>query len=148
MISKISFTGKAYFLDNVKKTIAPEHKKRIENYAKRLDDSEDVVVFGQEAKRDYVYQGKIYTRSQVSADLDNDNMGYKIETPNGTIKAPLKEVGLEKTLLPIYNAYIIASHNKENMNYAPNRKRFDFTDNAENVLIRPDNRVEEDSVVY
>ena len=148
MINKISFTGKAYFLDNVKKTIAPEHKKRIENYAKKLDESEDVVVFGQEARRDYVYQGKVYARNQVRADLNDNDMSYKIETPNGVIKASLKEVGLEKTLLPIYNAYIIAPHNKEDMSYMPNRKCFDFTEKAENVLIRPDNRVEKDTIEY
>ena len=148
MISKISFAGKAYFLDNVKKTITPEHKKRIENYAKKLDESEDVVVFGQEARRDYVYQGKIYNRSQVKADLNDNDMSYKIETPDGVVKASLKEVGIEKTLLPIYNAYIIAPHNKEDMSYAPNRKHFDFTEKTENVLIRPDNRIEEDTVKY
>lgn len=148
MINKISFTGKAYFLDGVRKTIAPEHKKRIENYAKKLDENEDVVVFGQEVKRNYVYQGEVYSRNQVFADLNDNDMGYRIETPNGTIKASLKDVGLEKTLLPIYNSYIIAGHNKEDMNYAPYRKRFDFTEGAKNVLIRPDNKVEEDSVIY
>ena len=45
-------TGKAYFLDNIEKSIKPEHKTRIQNYAQKLDEDTDVVVFGQTVKRD------------------------------------------------------------------------------------------------
>ncbi|MBR2386754.1 hypothetical protein IKA92_05610, partial [bacterium] len=127
---------------------APEHKKRIQNYAKKLDADMDVVVVGQTITRDLIYKGQIYDKSQISADLSDGDMQYKINTPEGVVKVPIEEIKHTRTLNPIYNAYIFASHNKENMNYAPYKKQFDFTGNTENVLIRPDNRVEEDSIVY
>ena len=148
MINKIGFTGKAYFLDNVSKKINPEHKKRIENYAHRLCNDTDVVVFGQEKEEKYIYQGTVYSKDKVALDIDSDEIKLKISTQKGIEKVPTSEVECRKTPIPIYNAYILEDYNKEDIDIMPYRKQFDFTKNTTNTLIRPNNGLEEDDIDY
>jgi ABC-type Fe3+-citrate transport system substrate-binding protein len=148
MINKINFTGKAYFLDKVNRRINPEHKQRIEEYAKKLDKDTDVVVFGQTVERGYLYQGRFYTQDEVCIGLENDDINIKIRTPQGVRTAKIEDIKPDTVARQVYNAYIFADYNKENLNIQPYRKQFDFTLSADDVLIRPDNHLEEDTIKY
>ena len=147
-IDKINFTGKAYFFDNVNNAIKPEHKKRIEDYAKKLDEDTDVCVFGQKTQEYCFYEGQAYSKDKVSLDFSDDDINIKIQTPEGTKKAQIGEIAFKKILLPIYNACIYTNYNKENPYYMPYRKQFDFTKEAQNTLIRPNNKEEKDNIEY
>ena len=78
----------------------------------------------------------------------NNKTGKTILSIDSIIHGAFGNIGGNHKIKWYINSYIIAGHNKEDMNYAPYRKRFDFTEGAKNVLIRPDNKVEEDSVIY
>lgn len=147
-INKISFTGKAYFLDNIEKSIKPEHKTRIQNYAQKLDEDTDVVVFGQEIEQSFIYKGRAYSRKDISADWGDDDIKLKIKTPNGVEKVGINEVANNISYIPIYNAFVLSKHNKENMGIPPYRKQFDFTKEARNTIIRPDSKIEPDDIEY
>ena len=134
MIKPINFTGKAYFLDSATKALTDNQKQRIETYATKKGKYIDVVVLGPQKEDSYEYDGETYTKKDVSLDL-KDDIQYKIKTQNGIKKVDPKEVKITSKQVPVFNAYIIYSANKENLNLPPDKKEFDFTGASESTII-------------
>ena len=124
MIKPVSFMGKAYFLDGALANMTDLQKKRIENYAKKCDDSTSVVVIGNKTETHYEYQGEDYDSHYVSY-YSNDEK-YKIKTAKGTKFVEKDELKISEIPIPVFNAYIIYDFNTANVKLPHYTKEFDF----------------------
>ena len=140
MIRNISFTGKAYFLDNVKDNISKSHKTRIEEYAKKLDEDSDVIVIGQQEEFEYEYKGKKYPQNAIGVNLGKENFSYSIRDNGKIINVPSNEVKINAKHPPLYNAYIVHAYDKASIATIPEKKQFDFRPNAKSTLIEATGR--------
>jgi hypothetical protein len=133
MIKPISFAGKAYFLDNVLKTIPQDHKRRIERYAEKCEENTNVVVIGTKKDTVYEYDGVTYGNNNIS--YITNTRQYRLQTPKGSRTVPAEHVKISEVSVPVYNAYIIYDFNTENVRLAHYFKEFDFRPGAKSKLI-------------
>ena len=148
MINKISFTGKAYFLEKINKTIAPKHKKGIENYAHNLSRNSDVVVFSQEQEKKLFYQGQPFNMIKFTCGTKNDGLRLEIKVTDGIKEVPIEEIEVREIPLPFYNAYIFDDYNKKDLYTLPYKKQFYFTDSANNTANKAYNDTEKSPTDY
>ena len=140
MIKNISFSGKAYFLDEVAKNISKAHKTRIEEYAKKLDEDSDVIVIGQQEEFEYEYEGKKYPQGAIGVNLGKENYTYTLRDAGKVINVPSSEVKINAKHPPLYNAYIVHTYDKASIVTIPEKKQFDFRPNAKSTLIEATGR--------
>ena len=127
MIKPINFAGKAYFSENVKKTIDPVHKKRIEAYASKKPSDVDVFVMGHHVDYLYKINGVNYTAEQCRLIEEDKQLKIEVDTPKGKVAVAPSELTEIKKPSTVYNAYVINGMQKSNLKYVPDRKQFCFS---------------------
>ena len=143
MIKPINFTGKAYFSENVKKTIDPVHKKRIEAYASKKPSDVDVFVMGHHVDYFYEINGVNYTAEQCKLVEKDNQLKIEVDTEDGKIAVAPSELKEIRKPSNTYNAYIINGMQKSNIKYMPDKKQFCFSP-YKSTIIYSDGREHED----
>ena len=129
-VSPVSFLGQAIFSRRALKTISPECKQRIENYAAKRPDDTDVFVIGQKIEKGIVYQGEFYNENQYSVEKDVFRRGaayYSVAQPDGSkIKVYPEETKNISREVPVYIAYLFYDASCSTLDYPVVSKEFDF----------------------
>ena len=133
MIKPVSFSGKAYFFDDVLKTIPQEHKRRIEKYAEKCDENTNVVVIGNKKETLYEYNGLTYDENNVTY-IANEHQ-YRIKTDKGFRTVSSDRIKMSQIPVPVYNAYIVYDFNTENVRLPHYSKEFDFRHGAKSKIL-------------
>ena len=133
MIKPVSFSGKAYFFDNVLKTIPQDHKKKIEKYAEKCDENTNVVVIGTKKENMYEYNGLTYKEKDVTY-ISNEHR-YRLKTDLGFRTVSSDQVKISEVPVPVYNAYLVYDFNTENVRLPHYSKEFDFRPDAKSKIL-------------
>ncbi len=105
-MNSVSFSGKAYFFNDVKKTITAEQKQKLENFAKNAGE-QDVLILGQKKELMYEYDGKTYTQSQTQLASDKETGKALRYLFNGSILAKPEDIRPKEKPLPIFEAQML-----------------------------------------
>ena len=105
MMNSVSFSGKAYFFNDVKKTMTAEQKQKLETFADKAGE-QDILILGQKKEMMYEYNGKTYTQAQTQ--LSNDKTGKALRFLfDGSILAKPEDIKPKEKPLPIFEAQML-----------------------------------------
>lgn len=105
-MNSVSFSGKAYFFNDVKKTMTPAQQQKLENFAKNAGE-QDVLILGQKKELMYEYDGKTYTQSQTQLASDKETGKALRYLFNGSILAKPEDIRPKEKPLPIFEAQML-----------------------------------------
>lgn len=112
MMNSVSFSGKAYFFSDVKKTMTAEQKQKLETFAEKAGE-QDVLILGQKKELMYEYDGKTYTQSQTQLSSDKETGKALRFLFNGSILAKPEDIKPKEKPLPIFEAQMLNAEDTE-----------------------------------
>ena len=106
MMNSVFFSGKAYFFNDVKKTMTPAQQEKLGNFAKNAGE-QDVLILGQKKELMYEYDGKTYTQSQTQLSSDKETGKALRFLFDGSILAKPEDIKPKEKTLPIFEAQML-----------------------------------------
>ena len=104
-MNSVSFSGKAYFFNDVKKTMTAEQQQKLETFAEKAGEK-DVLILGQKKQKIYEYNGEIYTQEQTQLSSDSSGKALRFLF-NSSILAKPEDIKSKEKPLPIFEAQML-----------------------------------------